>query len=95
MEKTTEEQIKFIKVWRSENETTENLERLLHGLEHENRLYVDLIPDEIFHELCGSNVSPIPMDDVPKFQTAYPGYDWNVLAICGAAVINVQDTINS
>ena len=89
MEKTTEEQIKFIKVWRSENETTENLERLLHGLEHENRLYVDLIPDEIFHELYGSNVSPIPMDDVPKFQTAYPGYDWNVLAIRGGAVINV------
>lgn len=87
MEKTGEEQIKFVKVWISENGSTENLERLLHGLEHENRLYVGLIPEEIFHELCGSNVSPIPMDDVPKFQTAYPGYDWNALAIRGEAAI--------
>ncbi len=73
----------------SENGTTENLERLLNGLEHENRLYVDLIPEEIFHDLYESNVSPIPMDDVPKYQGAYPGYDWNALAARGAAVINL------
>lgn len=89
MEKTAEELIKFTKVWRSENGTNENLERLLHGLVHENRLYVDLIPEEIFHELCGSNVLPIPMDDVPKYQGAYPDYDWNALAARGEEAINV------
>ncbi len=88
MEKTAAEQIKFIKNWISKTGTTENLERLLHELEHKNVLHVDLVPEEIFHDLIGSNVSSIPMNMVPKLQEAYPGYDWNALARRGAAIIN-------
>ncbi|MGA9110452.1 MAG: hypothetical protein ACLPSL_00700 [Smithella sp.] len=89
MEKTTADKIIFLRDWISKNVTTENLERLLYGLEYENVLQVDLIPEEIFHDLCGSNVSPIPAEMVPKLQKAYPEYNWADLAdLRGAAIIN-------
>ena len=41
MEKTTADKIIFLRDWISKNVTTENLERLLYGLEYENVLQVD------------------------------------------------------
>ncbi len=87
MEKTTAETIKFVRGWIAEHGTSENLERLLHGLEYEDALRVDLIPEEIFHDLCEGNVSAIPLDDVQKNQEAYPEYDWNALRERGINVL--------
>ena len=90
LEKTKEEKIKFLRNWIAENGTTEDTKRLLYELEHNNILYVHLIPREIFHDLYGSNVSPIPLNLVPKYQIAYPEYNWNALAIRGAAVVSAK-----
>ena len=88
MEKTAAERSKFLRDWISKNGTTEKLERLLHGLEYKNELHVDLIPDEIFHDLIKSNVSAFPMDEVPRYQEAFPDYCWETLAGGGAALFN-------
>jgi hypothetical protein len=56
-------------------------------MEHEGGLQVDLIPDEIFHDLCGSNVSAIPLEDVPKYQGLFPDYDWPSLRERGINVL--------
>lgn len=87
-EKTTVKKIECVKNWISKNGTTEKLERLLYGLEYKNELHVDLIPDEIFHDLIKSNVRAFPMDEVPRYQEAYPDYCWETLARGGAALFN-------
>jgi len=88
MEKTVIENIKFLRDWIAKNGTTEKLERLLYLMEHKNELQLDLIPDEIFHDLCGSNVEAIPLDMVPKYQKKYPDYKWDDLSRRGEIIIN-------
>jgi hypothetical protein len=88
MEKMTEEIIAFVKEWIAAHGATADLEKLLHGLEHERALRYEFVPGEILHDLLGSNVGPIPMGDVPRYQEAYPAYDdHEALATRGAAVL--------
>jgi len=87
MSKTSAEIIKYTKDWISKNGTSETLERLLHMMEHEGIFRKDLLPEEILHYFCESDVSPIPMDMVPKLQAAYPEYDWAALAKRGEAIL--------
>jgi hypothetical protein len=90
MEMNRGEKISFLKDWIAERGATENLERLLCGLERENVLRVDLVPKEIFHILFGSNVSAISKDELPRLQEICPDYGWPSLrergmnvCICG------------
>jgi len=87
MEKTTTGSIKFLRDWISKNGTKEKLEILLYGLEYENVLQVDLIPEEIFHDLCGSNVEAIPLEVLAPYQEEYPEYNWQLLAMNGRKVL--------
>lgn len=88
MEKTGEEKIKFVKDFISAHGTNEKLEKLLYGLEYENVLRAELIPEEIFHDLFGSNVKAIPSDMVPKLQEYYPDHDWPLLSRNGQIVMD-------
>jgi hypothetical protein len=92
MERTGVEIIKFVKDYISAHGTTENFERLLYRMENENVIQADLIPEEIFHDLCQGNVSSIPLDMVPKFQDAYPDYDLQLLAMNGRIVMGKEVT---
>ena len=87
MNKTMAESIKYVKDWISQNGTSETLERLLHTMEHEGIFRLDLVPEEILHYFCESEVVPIPMDMVPKLQAAHPEYDWATLAKRGEAIL--------
>jgi hypothetical protein len=87
MEKTRKEQISFVKEWIAAHGSTADLEKLLHGMEHEGVLRYQFIPDEIFHEIWGSNVSAIPSDKVPRLQAVVPEYDWPSLRERGVNVL--------
>jgi len=89
-EKTKAETAEFIKDYISRHGTTEKLERLLYRMEHGGGLQVDLIPEEIFHDLVTSNVRSIPPDMVPKLQDACPDYDWQLLAMNGRIVMGEE-----
>lgn len=88
MEKTAAKNIIFLRDYMLKKGTTKKLEMLLYGLEYENVLRVDLVPEEIFHEIFGSNVSFILPDKIPKFQEVYPDYNWDDLATRGHAILN-------
>jgi hypothetical protein len=90
-EMTKEEKIKFIKNYISTRGTTANLERLLYRMEHEGVLQIDLIPDEIYHDLIKSNVSSIPPYMAPKLQREYPEYDWSMLAANGRRILDEME----
>lgn len=87
MDKTMAECIKCVKAWKCKNGTSEALEILLHTMEHEGILRLDLVPEEIFHDLSEGNVSPIPMDMILKLQAFNPWYDWVVLSKRGEAIL--------
>lgn len=59
MERTTEETIGLLKDWMAKNGSTENLEKLVYRLEHEGIVQADLVPEGIFHDLCGGIVSTL------------------------------------
>lgn len=87
MERSKAETIQFVKGWMADHGSTEDLEKLLHGLEHDGVLLYKFIPEEIFHDIWGSNVSAIPLDDLPKYQAASPERDWPSLRERGVNVL--------
>ena len=57
-------------------------------MERENVLLIDLIPDEMFRDLLGSNVEAIPFAVLEPYQKEYPDYNWDDLAKRGNAILN-------
>ena len=84
---TKDEMIKLIKDYISAHGATEETKRLLYGLQHENALHVEFIPDETFHDLITTTVSSIPPEMVSKLQRAYPESDWPLLAAKGRSAL--------